>query len=143
MYQPIARKQTFNARKFKPGPKLTIWQRLVWYEDKISGKSTKRPGLDALKADIFAGKIKTIIIWKLDRLGRTMIEAMNLIADWCNQDVRLISVTQQIDLNNTIGHMIAAVLLGVAAKPAQQKTILTGPKNCDRQDLQFLKLPIH
>ena len=32
---------------------------LIWYEDKISGKSTKRPGLDALKADIFAGKVKT------------------------------------------------------------------------------------
>ena len=87
-----------------------------WYEDVITGKSTKRPGLDALQADVFAGKVKTILIWKLDRLGRSMIDAMNIIVDWCNKDVRLVSVTQQIDLSGTIGHIVAAVLLGIGQK---------------------------
>ena len=44
---------------------------VIWYEDRISGDKSSRPRLDDLRKDIFAGKVKTVILWKLDRLARS------------------------------------------------------------------------
>lgn len=41
--------------------------RVTWYEDTETGTRLKRPDFDRLQGDIFAGKIKTVILWKLDR----------------------------------------------------------------------------
>lgn len=87
---------------------------LVWYEDKISGKESKRPGLDALRKEIFAGKIKTVIVWKLDRLARSKRDGETILADWCGRNVRVVSVTQAIDLSGIVGQIVASVLLGLA-----------------------------
>ena len=40
---------------------------------------------------------------------------MNVLADWCQRGIRVVSVTQQIDLSGPVGQMIAGVLFGVAA----------------------------
>jgi DNA invertase Pin-like site-specific DNA recombinase len=37
-----------------------------------------------------------------------------VLADWCQSDVRVVSVTQQIDLAGTVGHLIASLLFGIA-----------------------------
>jgi DNA invertase Pin-like site-specific DNA recombinase len=37
-----------------------------------------------------------------------------VLADWCDRGLRVVSITQQIDFNGTLGKMLAAVLLGVA-----------------------------
>lgn len=87
--------------------------KIEWYEDKISGKSSKRPGLEALRKDIFSGKIKTVIVWKLDRLARSKRDGETLLADWCGQGVRVVSVTQSIDLSGVVGQIVASVLLGL------------------------------
>jgi DNA invertase Pin-like site-specific DNA recombinase len=39
---------------------------------------------------------------------------VNVLADWCQSDVRVVSVTQQIDLSGTVGHLIASLLFGIA-----------------------------
>lgn len=88
-------------------------EKLIWYEDKISGSKKSRPRLDALKKDIFAGKVKTVILWKLDRLARTKRDGETLLADWCGRGVRIVSVTQQIDLSGVVGQIVASVLLGL------------------------------
>jgi len=84
-----------------------------YYEDRISGDKAKRPRLDALKRDIFSGKVKTVIVWKLDRLARTKRDGETLLADWCGRGVRVVSVTQQLDLSGVIGQIVASVLLGL------------------------------
>ncbi|MBA3613851.1 MAG: recombinase family protein [Nitrospirales bacterium] len=63
---------------------------------------------------IFEGSVKTVIVWKLDRLARKHREGINVLVDWCGQDVRVVSATQQIDLIGTIGHIVAEVLFGLA-----------------------------
>ena len=85
-----------------------------WYIDKASGKDLDRPEFDRLQAEVFAGKIKTVVVWKLDRLSRSLRDGVNVLADWCDKGLRVISVTQQIDFNGAMGKMLAAVLLGVA-----------------------------
>jgi DNA invertase Pin-like site-specific DNA recombinase len=85
-----------------------------WYADKESGKFLKRPEFDRLQADIFHGKVKTVICWKLDRLSRRLRDGVNLLADWCERGLKIVVVTQQIKLNGPVGRMIAAVMLGLA-----------------------------
>jgi DNA invertase Pin-like site-specific DNA recombinase len=42
-----------------------------WFEDKASGKKMARPAWDRLMAEVRKGSIKRIVVWRLDRLGRT------------------------------------------------------------------------
>lgn len=44
---------------------------------------------------------------------------MNTLADWCKRDVRVLSITQQIDLSGTVGHLIASLLFGIAEMELQ------------------------
>jgi len=57
-------------------PDLQTWakaqsEETVWYKDRFTGTTMERPGLDRLLADVRAGKVKKVIVWRLDRLGRT------------------------------------------------------------------------
>ena len=63
---------------------------------------------------IFDGTIKTVIVWKLDRISRRLQDGINLIADWCERGVRVVSITQQIDLSGPVGRMVASVMFGLA-----------------------------
>ena len=85
-----------------------------WFIDKESGKSLDRPAFDELQAAIFADEIQTVVVWKLDRLSRNLRDGINVLSEWCERGLRVVSVTQQIDFNGALGKMLAAVLLGVA-----------------------------
>jgi len=88
--------------------------KVVWFVDKESGKTLQRPEFQRLQKDIFSGRVKTVVVWKLDRISRRLKDGINLLSDWCSKDVRVVSITQAIDLSGAVGRMIAAVLLGLA-----------------------------
>lgn len=85
-----------------------------WFIDKQTGDNLDRPAFEALQQAIFNGDVGTVVVWKLDRLSRKLRDGINVLCDWCERGLRVVSVTQQIDFNGTIGKMLAAVLLGVA-----------------------------
>jgi len=85
-----------------------------WFVDKVSGKTLRRPEFERLQRDIFAGLVEVVIIWKLDRLSRRLKDGVNILSDWCEKGLRIVVVTQQLDLNGAVGRMIAALLLGLA-----------------------------
>lgn len=85
-----------------------------WYVDKRSGDNLKRPAFERLQRDVFGGEVRSVVLWKLDRLSRSIRDGINVLADWCDRGLRVVSVTQQIDFNGATGKMLAAVLLGVA-----------------------------
>lgn len=85
-----------------------------WYTDTETGRTLQRKGFQTLQADIFRGEVKTVVVWKLDRLTRSLREGVNVLADWCQRDVRVVSITQQIDLSGAVGQMIASLLFGIA-----------------------------
>jgi len=74
----------------------------------------QRDAFQRLQATIFAGTITTVVVWKLDRLARSLKEGVNVLADWCQRGVRIIATTQQIDLRGPVGHLIASLLFGIA-----------------------------
>jgi DNA invertase Pin-like site-specific DNA recombinase len=85
-----------------------------WYLDKgKSGDDLKRPAFDQLQEAVFAGEVGTIVTYKLDRLSRSLRDGINILCDWCDKGLRVVSVTQQIDFNGAVGKLLAAVLLGI------------------------------
>jgi len=87
---------------------------VIWFVDKESGNTLARPAFEKLQRDIFDGKVKTVVVWKLDRLSRSLRDGINTICEWCEKGIRVVSVTQQIDFNGAVGKLIAAVLFAVA-----------------------------
>lgn len=85
-----------------------------WFEDKETGRTLERPAFDRLQKAVFAGKVRTVVVWKLDRISRRQRDGVNLLADWCERGVRVVAVTQQIDLSGPVGRMVASVLFGLA-----------------------------
>lgn len=87
---------------------------VAWFEDIESGKSLRRSEFDQLQQEIVSGNIRTIIVWKLDRVSRRLKDGVILLANWCDAGVRIVSVTEQIDLSGPVGRMIASVMFGLA-----------------------------
>ncbi|MCP4709213.1 MAG: recombinase family protein [Planctomycetes bacterium] len=89
--------------------------RVVWFEDKATGKNMDRPGWNKLQASIIRGEVDRLIVWRLDRLGRTASGLCKLFEDLQAHKVRLISLKDSIDLGTPSGRLIANVLASVAA----------------------------
>ena len=85
-----------------------------WFEDKETGATTRRFAFEQLQKAIFDGLVKTVVVWKLDSISRRQRDGINVLADWCERDVRVVSVTQQIDLSGAVGRMVASVMFGLA-----------------------------
>lgn len=83
-----------------------------WYADRESGRTTRRPDFDRLQADIFSGKVKTIILWKLDRLSRRLVDGVRILSDWADRGLKIVVVTQQLEFNGAVGRLVAALLMG-------------------------------
>lgn len=86
-----------------------------WYRDKATGTKMERPAMDRLLADIAAGKITRVVVWRLDRLGRTAAGLCKLFADLQAAGVGLLSVRDSLDLSTASGRLMAHVLASVAA----------------------------
>ena len=74
----------------------------------------QRDAFQKLQAAIFAGEIDTLVVWKLDRIACSLKEGVNVLVDWCQRGVRVIAITQQIDLSGPVGNLIASLLYGIA-----------------------------
>lgn len=85
-----------------------------WFEDKDTAKTLKRPAFDSMQRAIFEGTIRTVVVWKLDRISRRQRDGVNLLADWCERGIRVVVITQQIDLSGAVGRMVASVMFGLA-----------------------------
>jgi len=85
-----------------------------WFEDKESGSNLNRESFKELESAIFSGEIKTVIVWKLDRIARSMKDGINTLSSWCDKGIRVVSITQQIDLSGKVGQLVAGVLFSIA-----------------------------
>lgn len=82
------------------------------YEDRASGISRKRPGLDALLDAVQSGD--EVLIWKLDRLGRSARDLLDIAERLKAQGVTIRSIMDGIDTSGTLGGFILTILSAVA-----------------------------
>lgn len=86
----------------------------LWFEDEFTGSTMDRPGWNTLWSAVKAGMIDTVVVWKLDRLGRTCRSLVRLLDDFHAHDIRFVSLTECIDLATPGGRLMANVLASVA-----------------------------
>ena len=85
-----------------------------WFVDKKSGDTLERQAFDELSAAIFNGEVSTVVCYKLDSISRSLRDGINTLADWCERGIRVVSTSQQLDFNGSVGQLLAAVLFAVA-----------------------------
>lgn len=82
------------------------------FEDRISGKVANRPGLkSALK---MVGKGDTLVVWKLDRLGRSVKNLILLISELHERGAHFRSLTDSVDTSTAMGRFFFHVMSALA-----------------------------
>ena len=85
------------------------------YDDgAFSGASLDRPDLQRLLADIRAGKIDTVVVYKVDRLTRSLTDFARLVELFDKHGVSFVSVTQAFNTTTSMGRLTLNVLLSFA-----------------------------
>lgn len=80
----------------------------------ISGGHMERPGLQALIADIKRGKVDIIVVYKVDRLTRSLADFAKLVEVFDTHDVSFVSITQAFNTTTSMGRLTLNVLLSFA-----------------------------
>lgn len=94
----------------------------------FSGGNMERPGLKRLFADIKEGKIDCIVVYKIDRLTRSLVDFSKIIEVFDEHNVSFVSVTQSFNTSNSMGRLMLNVLLSFA----QYERELTGERIRDK-----------
>jgi site-specific DNA recombinase len=92
------------------------WRPLTTHYDDggYSGGTLDRPALQRLLADIRAGKIQIVVVYKVDRLTRSLADFAKLIELFDAHGVSFVSVTQQFNTTTSMGRLMLNVLLSFA-----------------------------
>jgi site-specific DNA recombinase len=92
------------------------WQCLSEHYDDggFSGASIERPALQRLLVDLEAGRIDVVVVYKVDRLSRSLLDFARLMERFEKHNVAFVSVTQQFNTAQSMGRLVLNVLLSFA-----------------------------
>ena len=76
-----------------------------------SGSGMDRPALSQLMQDIEAGEIDVVVVYKIDRLTRSLADFVRMIEIFDRRNIALVSISQAFDTSDSMGRMILNVLL--------------------------------
>jgi site-specific DNA recombinase len=80
----------------------------------ISGGTLERPALQRLLQDIDAGRVQVVVVYKVDRLTRSLADFAKLVEVFEKKGVSFVSVTQQFNTTTSMGRLMLNVLLSFA-----------------------------
>ena len=92
---------------------LKMWAKgkdVVWYSDKATGTNFNREGWKKLENDISVGKINELVVWRLDRLGRTTGETIILLDRLESVGVKFVSIKDNFDPSTVTGRLMRNVI---------------------------------
>src|SRR5579864_7555803 len=91
------------------------WELAGVYQDTMSGAKANRPGLDMLMADARQRRFDAVLVWKLDRFGRSLVHCVSGIQELSSLGIRFIATSQGLDTDESnpasklLLHILAAV----------------------------------
>lgn len=89
------------------------------YQEKISGGKKERPELNRMMESLRPGE--TVVVWRLDRLGRSLKHLIEIVDELSHMDVNFISLADNIDTSSAQGRLI----LGIFGSLAEYERELT------------------
>ncbi|MCD4785276.1 MAG: recombinase family protein [Candidatus Eremiobacteraeota bacterium] len=91
------------------------WEYYKTYEDGgISGGTMKRPSLKRMLHDMKKGLVQTVVVYKVDRLSRSIIDFHNMMKEFEKHNCSFVSITQAFDTSNSMGKLTLNMLLSFA-----------------------------
>ncbi|MCH9051397.1 MAG: recombinase family protein [Proteobacteria bacterium] len=90
------------------------WLAEIYDDGGISGATLDRPALQRLLADIEARKVDVVVVYKVDRLTRTLADFAKIVEIFDAHKVSFVSVTQQFNTTTSMGRLTLNVLLSFA-----------------------------
>jgi putative DNA-invertase from lambdoid prophage Rac len=84
------------------------------YSDTTSGSKSSRPGLNTLMFDGRKKLFDVVLVYKLDRLGRSLQHLLNIIEEWQKRGIAFISISQGMDTTQASGKLVFNVLGAIA-----------------------------
>jgi DNA invertase Pin-like site-specific DNA recombinase len=103
--------QLLPLREYVQRRSLAVFEE---YVDVTSGVKESRPSLDKLLADAKKRKFDAVIVWKLDRLGRSLKHLITLIDEFQALGVQFISYTEGMDTTTPSGKLLFNVIGAIA-----------------------------
>lgn len=82
------------------------------FEDKMTGTKAKRPGLNRLLKKLKPGD--TVVVWKLDRLGRSLINLADLLQTFKQKNIKFLSLTEGINTDTSMGRFTFHIMSALA-----------------------------
>ena len=91
------------------------WEYTKTYSDGgISGGTMERPGLQEMLSDIAKGLINTVVVYKVDRLSRSILDFHNMMKYFDKYNCNFVSITQAFDTSTSMGKLTLNMLLSFA-----------------------------
>ena len=109
----LQKSELLNQAKFRD------WEPIIYEDQGISGANFDRPALNQLLADADAGRIKVIMAWKLDRIGRSTQHLAGIINRLLKAEVGLVVPSQGIDTSAGSMNPASKLQLNVLAAVAE------------------------
>jgi putative DNA-invertase from lambdoid prophage Rac len=104
-----------QVRELKEYVERRGWEIAGIYQDQMSGAKASRPGLDQLMADARLRRFDAVVVWKLDRFGRSLVHCVSGIQELASMGIRFIATSQGLDTDESnpasklLLHILAAV----------------------------------
>lgn len=96
----------FCKNQFLSSEKFTV------YKDKgYSGSNTNRPAFEKLISDVKSGKINKVVVYRLDRISRSLLDFANIIELFNKHNVEFISSTEKFDTSTPIGRAMLNIVM--------------------------------
>jgi len=83
----------------------------IYADSGFSGKDTHRPDFEKMMNDIMAGKIKRVIVYKLDRISRSILDFSNMMDFFQRYNVEFVSSTEKFDTGSPIGRAMLNICI--------------------------------
>lgn len=100
--------QEIELKKYCKNNNIEIYK--IYKEEGISGSKTSRPQLDLMLKDMRNKEFDCVIVWKLDRLGRSTQHLLQLLQEFQNKEVRLICTDINIDTQTPQGKFFFTIV---------------------------------
>src|SRR5271156_6314333 len=113
----------------------------IFKDDGLSGATTKRPALLRCLKKLEAGD--TLIVWKLDRLGRSLRDLITMLDDLKRREVKFRSLTEHIDTDTPTGRAMWQMigLLAELERSLISERTRAGVKDAQRRGVKFGRKP--
>jgi len=87
---------------------------VIWYKDTFTGKTMDRPEMRRLIADIHLGDIHKLVVWRIDRLGRTTVQMLTFLDYLEKHGIAFVSVKDGFDASTPSGRLLRNILVSFA-----------------------------